>query len=744
MCTYTTRLADRAWKVLAIFIHPHPFNDDQLDEALARELSKEGPIDTVHFVGFQESLMQLRTCCTDDSVSIERLRQSIPDLASQLRMIGLGKDGQLQMWTVEWQVVEELELLAQTRRQSLQRVFFERNGLITANKGVHYTKPSGKHAAQFLRAANVFEDSSIALQIAFWLFPYTSGKKIKRIVVDTSGIDSVAFVLAYEGLRLKLQTELPLIESHSSYGGLERLVIPDPDHTFFFISASTSGGLYQSLVKRGAHASHVVTLYYLGPDNADAGPVLTDLTYQEKFNECGLAPIENYTASDCPHCKQHSYAIPIVGDQFSTEPARVEEIEVLLSDFSDEQRQVLGRLVSTGVFKVFRSIEGKDMEHFLDVEALMFYPHKTSPEAVESANWMNLRWGRLIRRSMPLHLARIVTTRNPGARRLATAVHGMLSAAMQTQVELLSSRELQAVLPAPDSATLVISACLDEGHELMAISRDLRTVQPGGNTAYVAPLFRSSLASEHSRIQSNLTFGEYGPGTFNLFTCLKIELPACDAQHSWHRELNRLQALTHWADMDGRDVPSEIEDRINALRNAPATGLEDGLYWPDINGEELKLASDFTVVPNRDGLRHFSQADVFTIAASLFHQYRQGVKGKPRLIYLPYERTVISPESFQRFSDGVLQAAFLRAARGSEIGYANCDVSVSERMHTFLMAEVDAASYGRGPALMEYVISMLIGRLTLYVDHQYDFLTRVAKDSRLPAPVRLCAEFASK
>jgi hypothetical protein len=228
-----------------------------------------------------------------------------------------------------------------------------------------------------------------------------------------------------------------------------------------------------------------------------------------------------------------------------------------------------------------------------------------------------------------------------------------------------------------------------------------------------------------------------------LFHCIKLDLPACELQHSWQRELKSLEELVHWADTNDKDIPSSINDRINLLRDAPAAGLEENLFWPDVEGKPLKLSSDFTIIPNRNGQRQFSQADVFVIAASLFHQYRHGVKNKPRLIYLPYERTVISPESFQRFNDGILQASFLRAARNSEISYANCDFSVSERMHRFLVAEVDAATHGRGPALMEYVVSMLIGRLTLHKDLQHSFLLAVAKNEQLPLEIRLCAEFAS-
>ena len=201
-----------------------------------------------------------------------------------------------------------------------------------------------------------------------------------------------------------------------------------------------------------------------------------------------------------------------------------------------------------------------------------------------------------------------------------------------------------------------------------------------------------------------------------------------------------MQEIEYWCDLQGEDVPVEISARLELLRAAPATGLQNNLFWPAPSGEELGLAADFTMIPTRDGQRVVSQADVFAIVSSLFHKYRQGVPRRPRLIYRTYERTVISPESFQRFSDGVLQAAFLRAARGGEISYANCNETVSERMAVFLQDEVKAAKQNGGPALMEYLIALLIGRLTLHPGHIRAVLSLILA-SDLSTHVTLIARF---
>ncbi|AWL05880.1 hypothetical protein DIR46_16565 [Massilia oculi] len=284
---------------------------------------------------------------------------------------------------------------------------------------------------------------------------------------------------------------------------------------------------------------------------------------------------------------------------------------------------------------------------------------------------------------------------------------------------------LSAVPEEREAGTLVLSGCMDDTYELMGISRDLRTVHPGGSITYVSPIFRATSGTERRRIESNLTFGDQGPKTFNLLSVVSLDLPHCVPNHSWQLEYERLLELEYWCACADHDVPVAITERIELLRTAPGVGLENNLFWPSPQGVTLKLAADFTMIPTYDGRRVISQADTFAIITSLFHKYRQGVPKKARLVCRTYERTVISPESFQRFSDGVIQASFLRAAREGEIAYSNCDEIVSERMFAFLSGEVAGACESGGHALMEYLIALLVGRLTLHQKHARELLANV-------------------
>ncbi|OEZ86941.1 hypothetical protein JAB6_13550 [Janthinobacterium sp. HH104] len=733
-------------KILAVYLHPVRISDEQLDEMIAPILSTQGPFDALHFTGAPEQIATVQALLVEDTAVRARLSGALHPVASKVVLISWKPrrfDGFNAMYVNGAKASDQV--IADERQFGLFEAFTMHGGLVTAGSGTHFTKPSGTHSSQFLRAANVLEGHAVAHRLAFWLYPLLTGKVINRIVVDTSGISTVAFGLAYERLMRGEAPALPIIETHASYGGLSSLIVPDPEGTIFLVSASTSGKLVEQLVQKGAIAQNVFTLFFLG--DKTPGTVVCDLTAKESIGFPGLQPIVNHDASNCPACIQHSYAIPIVGDQFRTEPAEIAEITITLSDFDEPSRAILDRLVSTGLFKIFRKTTKRSYEIYLDVEAVLTKP-PTNEFARIRVSDLRTRLDRLLRRGMPVHLKRIVPTAYPGAAQIANIANKMLPGEADTNVSIVASQNLlpvarqnEPIVADPDSATLVISGCLDDTYELMAISRDLRTVQPGGSITYISPFFRGTSNAERTRIESNLTFGDQGPKTFSLFSVVAIDLPHCSGEHSWEREFRLLQEVEYWCDLNGEEMPAELERRQQILAAAPAIGMSDELFWGTPFGQSLKLAADFTMIPTDDGKRPVSQADVYVIVSSLFHKYRSGIAKKPKLVSKSYERAVISPESFQRFSDGVLQAAFLRAARGGELAYANCSEDVSSRMLDFLCVEVKAVRNGAGPALMEFLIAMLDGRLSLHEAHQQKFLRLVIDSQEVPAHIKLIARY---
>ena len=129
------------------------------------------------------------------------------------------------------------------------------------------------------------------------------------------------------------------------------------------------------------------------------------------------------------------------------------------------------------------------------------------------------------------------------------------------------------------------------------------------------------------------------------------------------------------------------------------------------------------------------------VVSSVLHNLRAGVPGKPKLSYTTYERAVLSPDNFQRFNDGVIHAAVLRAARGYELSYSNCDDDLSQRMRDFLLSQISRLSCGEGEAFMEFLIAILTKLLVLRADHTLEIANSVRASEKNPEHFHLVADY---
>lgn len=736
----------KARKVLSVFTHHYEVTEEQLDGHLTELLPQETFVNEARFVGTSQCVNLIEGWLKSDSIISNRLESATEDFRENAKLITFDEaSGEF----ISRKLTGEVDLnskstIASEKRVSLVDMFKQSGAMMRSTSGFHYVKPSKKHVDGFLRASNVLESGENVSAIAFWLLPYIWKKPIRRIIVDTSGISSVAHVLAYEAVRLGGLDALPTISSHKSYGGLDALNIIDPEGTLILISASTSGGLCQELLAKGADPANMVTLFYLGKHPSDRGHTLCDLTKHEIKNPDGLNPVTNHSESDCPECKKGSFPIKLEGDQFTLEPPKVEEVLIARDDLPKDQREILDKLAGTGVFKVFRNLEQRQLEIFLDIAAL--FPAKI-PEGDQNAETLSdikNKYIAIARRGLPVHLKRIIHTNYPFSEELAIAAEGVLKEYGKTEESyLIASRELRTINPPqPETASLVVSACLDDAHQLMSINRDLRAIQPHGNTTYIAPIFRASSKGERNRIRSSLTFGESGPNTFNLYSLIEIDLPECAKKHSWKLELECLNQLIDWADMEGKSIPKDLMNRVEMLRAVPASGMSDGLFWKSPREMDLRIRPDFTLINTDGGKRKLSQADVYVAVSALMLSLRSGVKNKPRLSHRPYEWVVLSPDNFQRFNDGVIQAALLRAARDYELVYAS-DERLSERLKELILAQIQNLKEGHddGEALMEFLLALLMRKLVLAAPHADEICNEVLSVSTLPDHFHFVAEY---
>lgn len=738
----------RPQKILAVYLLRPEISENAFDGAISQALSAGNQFDAIHFIGFEDCIKQARLWLNSESSIRGRLELVVVNLRNNTRIISFDETTGKHTATCDngvtapdWQRITDTN-----RRYSLQELFIANNGHMVAPNGFHYVKPSKKHVSTFLRAANVLEDSSAAHIIAFWIMPHVWKKNIEYIVVDTSGISDIALTVAYEAIYRGGISKLPIVYSHQSYDGLKlkQFKINRPDETLLLISASTSGGLKDELIGLGANEEKIVTLFYLGENHQKGGHILCDLTKEFPDGKLGLDTIEHFEAADCLYCKRKSYPVSLGGDQFAFEPPKVEEIHVVLSDLPGNQQHLFNQLAGIDFFKVYRNLSGRSLEIYFDVRTLFSKPNTEYRPTLNLLDHLSKRWKGMVLRGAPINLKRIIYASYPFSEELAESANSLvLDHQKQFNDLLLSSQELRSLSTiSPEAAALVVVSCIDDCHELMAINRDMRSRQPQGNTSYITPIFRACSGHERLRIKTNLTFGENGVNTFSLHSMIDLDLPEENNNHSWRSELKALRKIVDWADLEGKDIPDEITKRIIFLeKDAPTNGISEQLFWSDCSNKPLKIRSDFTLLITEGGTRELSQADIFVVVAAVIHSLRQGAPGQPKLSYKQYERAVLSPDNFERFTDGIIQAAILRAARGYELAYANCDEQVSQRMKNLITSDIENIQNGDGEALMEFLLAIVSGRLTLHRKHLDEVSTAVQKQKTLAPHYHIVADY---
>jgi hypothetical protein len=605
-------------------------------------------------------------------------------------------------------------------------LFDSSEGLVIAPPGVHFRKSSNKHIDKFLRTANTLTSSSACALLAMFALEALAPRSPKRILVDTAPLISLAYammrVAKVHGI---WQEEVPA-RSFGSYGGqskMRRLSIND----VILISATTSGGLADSLKAQQANVGSIVTLFFLCSKGAvRPHNVLCDLTVTTERG-FGYQPVENYSALDCPLCTSGFILAELEGDQFLLQQRQHRLLRFVRTTQADSTRAVLTELCGVKATEI------------------VLRPDATRPSAIEMNDSHVLFCTairkdliRQIRRYVPQPLGLIVRVRITAEQFLdLIADAGISSSISGVPIIDWSDLALSPVL-GDGQGVLVIFGCLSSHTVARQINASLRTKLNGGNVAYVSALTLAETPEQYLDLKMFLGFGERGPDTFTYRDARRLALSVNSADgNPWAEELDLLNSIS--------DTPiDEIEARRQML--STKTTARNEIFWPGLNGP-LSIKRDFVYLNTEPGSGDISQADVFAVMSNLFAADRcgsndltkkpQGVDAVP-LTQSVYGHILLTPEAFMTFNDGILKASLLRAARKSDLMY-EVDAGYSKRMLEIVLAELDGWLVGTGDALPEMLLALATKRLRLRDTERIAIRTR-ALSARLSPYIEALAQ----
>lgn len=265
-----------------------------------------------------------------------------------------------------------------------------------------------------------------------------------------------------------------------------------------------------------------------------------------------------------------------------------------------------------------------------------------------------------------------------------------------------------------DGSVIVIAAAAERGSRLLSVSRRLRTAQQLGTRLYIVGALFGRSHQLMKELVSNLTQPSNGHSRFIFKEYMRIPAAerACTAH--WEKEQQQLDALCSLSST----FSAPITQRMSVFDSASSFGLGDHPFWQSSNtAQPMRISRGFAFVDTEKDVRDATSTDIFLTILWILQnaRYNSKVQNAKRLESGELQQVLLSPDLFSRFDDGVIQAAFLRAALPTELDYR------AHEIYSLSMADIIlrvAAGYGheRGEAAMEFVMALAINKIRLHKD----------------------------
>ncbi|HXU35490.1 MAG TPA: hypothetical protein VN937_03940, partial [Blastocatellia bacterium] len=699
-----------------VFCSKEELEVERLIEKLALFLEDSFPPDHLIVLGSYPLLKPLADLGVDARL-IERLPE-VTRLSTPPSVTTLYFDIDGKIYDARTRVqLNDAALVEGIRRGGFYSLFSRRQPILESSPSHHYVKQSGKHTDKFIRTGNVLISSAEVSFIASYLLRHLT-QEVTHIYCDTASISVVAYALVSLKRWMDPTFRSPTIDSFSSYQHVRDFHFQE--RSLFLISSSTSGDLARILVdEHKIERKRIVTLFWAGETETE-GEILCDLTKDFEGTPAAFGAIASYPEGKCDLCRQNSPAIRISGDQFL--PHNPDVVALLLKRNHAPRwlKPFMEEWAGKGVIRCFHEEgpSGAKMEIFLDLEEVY---SADSESLVKRFPRHGAKLVKILTQCIPASLCRIIHLDDPASQAMAKLVklEHQRHMASSSQVEIKSARNVSRFSTENvknQGTTLVVASSILSGRSLMACSQSLRKIQTNDAIVFVVGLARTRHESVVEEVQSNLTHGKYGTGTYGFHCVDQVFVPddTSDEELSWDAERNLLTKMTERYSEEA-DFPRDlVNDRLRDITVGEATekkGLVNRLFWQSpFDREELEIRPNFALFDLFRGGLSPSQADLYFTMSAILHSLRTPAKGGASLLHHDHQRVLLAPSNFQRFNDGVLQAALLRAAHKAEIDYR---VSEDERakMKRILGFLFDNLDNEHGEASVEFLVAMASERL---------------------------------
>lgn len=542
---------------------------------------------------------------------------------------------------------------------------------------------------------------------------------VKVAYIDTPALFSVVAALS-DHLRAFGNRYPIFVENFSSYAGYANAKFDPEGDTVVIISTSSSGGLAKAIMSVETFTvSQIIHLLYLGP-KSEFDQTVCDLS-RDRCNPEGQKDIPlSHSSSACSLCDRQSIAVPLVGDNFEFPGPQPVPLSLRVADLNLRSRRFLEHVVGKKVLRVGFGRSNEPMARQFEISAEPLLGALDQSGHVQYA----------LRQAIPLSASAIIALDSQSVGFAGRVREEIQRVRGSDAIEVLDREMLPELTPRTDSgAVLVIGAVIESGRSLQEVSRDLRRPYPAAPQVYLIGVAKYRSDNGLSELRSNLV-QTHSPIPHEFVPLEAIQLPSSAEPNAWISELAFLADATFFDGMKDDEVEDWVERRDRLRRQSEP--LINELFVPAVAGKPLRLQSGFAFWPEFLAAQG-SQADVFFTMASVVQSLRaRADDGLGRALRADlFQQTLLAPQNFGRFSDGVIQACLLRALRPAELNYSGAP-DLSREMSRYARRMVENASKPRGEAAAELLIALATRRLQLRPD---DYAQVISPFAGLPPRV---------
>ena len=526
------------------------------------------------------------------------------------------------------------------------RIFKDTKAILHAPHGYLFRHLSGREEDIFIRAGNMLRDPS-CLAVFNYLLLGRLPPNCSLIYIDSFTI--LSFALGLQSLvsyfrRSCCSISALAIENIHSYEVTSEFRPTDYLSYLVLISASTSGAFAKKIVRENrAECTRIVHLLGVGPPRS-------------KWRDSCVYFWERLQPRSP---SQQNALIEIGTEEFLVAPGPPRPVSITRAHVNRDGSRELHKLFYRKALK---------FGHPSPIDGGAYSTFSVSSKSADSNCEPMLSWIRnCLVHELPASVQTLIHVDDPMSTKVAKCICEALGNGVNTK-SLDELKDSSCTTPSPKGSFVIVAYQDDPNLEsLRESSVALRRMGDVHRHYVVGYAFPSSRA-EYCRHKADLRMVRNGP-RYGWSEYLVVPVGTAQVHNS----------LSSVASFD----TNAIEHRRKTLGEGLAKALierkerseipSDGLFLPCANGDPLVLRPGSVFFNTQTD--NVSQIAVHAMVSAAMQKARESNEPSG-FDENPFVRSVLAPNMFTRFSDGILQASLLRSAHRHELDYsASCDLS---------------------------------------------------------------------